>query len=430
MFSFAKGFVHGFQGNHEKKEVDSYFKNTVQLNNNGYALRVLNVKPHSVGHEAGLESWFDYIVRVNHHELPMMYPALSSYSYSINEDGTLNYGGHATQEQASMVNFALINQEIANMSHNEKGAKQLVLDVWSAKGGVMRQVVVPLNEKQQGQAESSTEFNTLMPEGLELLGLTLQSQHVNTASYVWRILNTHPESPAFQAQLVPYSDYIIGCDSAFADDPYGKGLLAQGGESLLSKTILRYYNHNFENTHDNAVPITLYVYNHDYDVLRPVTVNLTRAWGTGHNKGILGCDVVYGLLHRIPEVVGKFEKEKLVDDILYEDLQAVGYQLYDGVQDPGQQGFVHSQVLPPPEGSTGSGQMFTPMTAGPTPAPPPKASATKKKKAPSRPNAMDNLSEYMNEELEKSKEADSQGKPKTDSVTTSPPPPPPGKQAE
>ena len=58
------------------------------------------------------------------------------------------------------------------------------------------------------------------------------------------------------------------------------------------------------------------MYNHDYDILRPVTVNLSRSWGTGYNRGILGCDVGYGLLHRIPEVVGKFDNNSIVDDIL------------------------------------------------------------------------------------------------------------------
>lgn len=429
MFSFAKRFVDRFEGGQESTTPDSYFKNTIELNNKGYGLRVLNVKPHSLAHEAGLESWFDFIIRVNQHELPMAYPALSTYSYSINEDGTINYGGHATQEQASMVNYDLLNQEIQTLAQNERGTKELVLDVWSAKGGVIRKVILPLNGDSKdpngnNQDPVDPAIRSLTPSNLEQLGLTLQSQHVNTASYVWRILNTHQGSPAFQAQLVPYSDYIIGCDSAFPNDPYGKGLLTQGGEALLSKTILRYYNHNFENTHDDAVPITLFVYNHDYDVLRPVTVNLTRAWGNGHNKGILGCDVGYGLLHRIPEVVGKFHQEQLVDDLLYEDNQAVSYQFDQHAPTP----------QPPLSYLTSQSpetfhQLFTPMAAGVSAPPPPKAGATKKKKA-TRPNANNDLSEYMNEELQKSKEADQLTKPSTSETSTPPPPPPPGKAPE
>lgn len=426
MFSFAKRFVDRLEGNQENNAPDSYFKSTLQLNNKGYGLRVLNVKPHSLAHEAGLESWFDFIIRINHHDLPMAYPALSTYAYSINEDGTINYGGNATQEQASMVNFDLLNQEIQNISQNEHSTKELILDVWSAKGGIIRQIVLPLkpNDDSSTQTSENPDIKSLIPATLEQTGLTLQSQHVNTASYVWRILNTHPGSPAFLAQLVPYSDYIIGCDSAFPDDPYGKGLLSQGGEALLSKTILRYYNHNFEKTHDDAVPITLYVYNHDYDVLRPVTVNLTRAWGNGQNRGILGCDVGYGLLHRVPEVVGKFDLETIVDDVLFEDELAVGYRL-----DQPQGTFQQQQQQPylTSESPETSGQLFTPMAAGSTPAPPPpRAGAAKKKKA-SRPNAMNDLSEYMNEELQKSKETDLQGQPKTSDSSSPPPPPPPAK---
>lgn len=404
MFSFAKKLVDRFEGNQEPGR-DSYFKQTLEINNRGYGLRVLNVKPHSIANEAGIESWFDYIVRINNHELPMVYPSLSSFSYSINEDGTINYGGNTTQEQAGMVNFELIKQELQTIT--ERSGKDIVLDVWNAKGGVLRQVVVPLKQSTSGEDAGS-----LLPSLFEDLGLTVQSQHLNTATYVWRILNTHADSPAFQAQLVPYSDYIIGCDSAFPDDPYGKGLLAQGGESLLSNTVLRYYNHNFEKTHDDCVPITLYVYNHDYDILRPVTVNLTRSWGNGHNKGILGCDVGYGLLHRIPEVIGKFDNEKLTDDLLFENTQDIGYQLEnDGAAS-------NETPLPPP-----SGNLFTPINNNTFVPAPPKPGAAKKKKHASRPNAMEGLNDYMNEELQKSKEMESQSIPKTTSDGSVPPPP-------
>lgn len=421
MFSFAKKLVDRFEGSQEPGR-DSYFKQTFEINNRGYGLRVLRVAPHSIANEAGLEAWFDYIVRINHHELPMVYPSLSSYSYSINEDGTINYGGNTTQEQAGMVNFELIKQEILTII--ERSGIEITFDVWNAKGGVLRQVSIPLRET---SAKSDSPTESLLPSQFEDLGLIVQSQHLNTATYVWRILNTHQDSPAFQAQLVPYSDYIIGCDSAFPNDPYGKGLLAQGGESLLSNTVLRYYNHNFEKTHDDCVPITLYVYNHDYDILRPVTVNLTRSWGNGHNKGILGCDVGYGLLHRIPEVIGKFDNEKLTDDVLFESNQDFGYQMDNaGIASTeigtnnNNSDASNTTTLPPP-----SGDSFTPMTNNTfTPAPPKPGAASKKKKHASRPNALDGLNDYMNEELQKSKEMESQTVPKPSTDGSVPPPPP------
>lgn len=385
MFSFAKKLVDRFEGSEAK---DSYFKNTLQINNRGYALRVLAVTPHSAAQAAGLEAWFDYIVGVNNHELPMAYPSVGSYSYSINEDGTINYGGSTTADVAGMVDFNLLSQEISSITSH---GGELVLDVWNAKGGIIRKVSIPL---ENGEAPLNTDIRPLVLN-IKQIGLTLQSQHVNTATYVWRILATHQDLPAFQAQLIPYSDYIIGCDSAFPDDPYGKGLLSQGGESLLSNTVLRYFNHNSQRDTTDFVPITLYVYNHDYDVLRPVTVNLTRNWGNGHNKGILGCDVGYGLLHRIPEVVGKFDTEKLVDDVLFENQQNFDYQL-----------------------SEPSGQQFTPMAQ----AIPPPASKPAKKKKHSRPDALNGLNEYMNEELEKSKEREIHNKPPPSSGSVPPPP--------
>ena len=257
----------------------------------------------------------------------MLYPQLSNFSYSINEDGTINYGGNATSQQAATINFELLMQEITTLANHEQ---DLVVDVWSAKGGIIRQIALPLkkfeaSDKSEEDNENQT-VHKLFVDNFKQLGLTLESQHLNTATYVWRILTTHQGSPAFMSQLVPYSDYIIGCDSAFPTDINGKGLLATGGESLLSKTVLNYYNYHYASSSEDNVPITLYVYNHDYDILRPVTVNLSRSWGTGQNKGILGCDVGYGLLHRIPEVVGKFQSDSIVDDVLFENNQNVGFQ--------------------------------------------------------------------------------------------------------
>lgn len=421
MFSFAKKLVDRFEGGSgsvDSNGTDSYFKSGLQLNNNGYALRILNVAPHSAAHKKGLESWFDYIIRINYHELPMMYPSLSSSSYSINDDGSINYGDKTTQEQAGLMNYDILQQEIVNIVKNDQASKEIVLDVWNAKGGVVRQVILPLDKFEPVSREDKADDSVLsiFNENFAQLGLTLQSQHLNTATYVWRILNTHHGSPAFQAQLVPYSDYIIGCDSTYSDDIDGKGLLAKGGEALLSRTVMSYYNQHYSASQEDDVPITLYVYNHDYDILRPVTVNLSRSWGTGHNRGILGCDVGYGLLHRIPEVVGKFDTNDIIDDVLFESNQNVGYGTNTDQQQQQQ------STSPQPSSSNPSASVagvFVPQAS----VPPPRAGAARKKKhAPAGPNVGE-LSEYMNEELAKSKKMDTQGtvSPSGESV---PPPPP------
>lgn len=418
MFSFAKKLVDRFEGNiSELSSTDSYFKNALEINNKGYALRVLKVEPHSTGHEQGFESWFDYIIRINGHELPMSHPTLSTYSYSVNEDGTFNYGGNITSEQAGLINYDLLLQEIVAHAKTEKS---IIVDVWNAKGGIIRQISIPLEPIESSSVDSG-DIENLFKDTFRSIGLTVQSQHINSATYVWRILTTHPGSPAFISQLVPYSDYIIGCDSAFPDDTQGKGLLVNGGEQLLSRVVLSYYNYHYGQTREENIPITFYVYNHDYDILRPVTVNLSRSWGTGQNKGVLGCDVGYGLLHRIPEVAGKFSANSIIDDVLFENNKQYGYEVpHSGTISPQPEAY----APPPSQGSyVPAGLPTAPPTLPPVaPIAPmaPRSSAVKKKKAAG--NALDGLSDYMNEELEKSKKNDTQFNRSTSEEL--PPPPP------
>jgi len=44
-------------------------------------------------------------------------------------------------------------------------------------------------------------------------------------------------------------------------------------------------------------PLRLFVYNHEYNVTRPVTITPSRGWG---GEGALGCVLGFGALHRIP----------------------------------------------------------------------------------------------------------------------------------
>lgn len=418
MFTFAKKLVDRFEGSSalDSTSNDSYFKNATAINNKGYALRVLNVIPHSTAHQKGFESWFDYIIRINNHELPMLYPSLSNFSYSINDDGTINYGGNTTQEQAAAVNFELLMQEINTLAKHEQ---DLVVDVWNAKGGIVRQISLPLSKYEPTDSSNNSDesVHQLFVNNFKQLGLTLESQHLTTATYVWRILATHQGSPAFMSQLVPYSDYIIGCDSAYPTDTNGKGLLTKGGESLLSKTVLNYYNYHYSISNEDNIPITLYVYNHDYDILRPVTVNLSRSWGTGYNRGILGCDVGYGLLHRIPEVVGKFDNNSIVDDILFENSQNLGYQQQQSLSPQ------HSSYIPESAENTQENNIINSpppvMGAGARP-----RASTRKKKHVAAKDTFEGLDDYMNEELEKSKKLDVASQPQNASGTPPPPPPP------
>ncbi|KAG7192487.1 uncharacterized protein KQ657_001582 [Scheffersomyces spartinae] len=441
MFSFAKRLVETATGASLDGRDDSYFKNTLKMNNNGYGLRVVQVSPHSIGARLGLEAWFDYIVKVNNHELPMSYPSLSQHLYKIGEDGSISYGGgQYTQEQVGLIDFDQLATELAKCTVTDK---VVTLEVWNAKGGTIRLVKVPLAEYKAVDDDIDTvgfkynnnnnnaPFNPddsitkLYKNIFAQIGFVVQSQHVSTATHVWRILRTHQGSPAFRAQLVPYSDYVIGCESAFAED--SNGLLNGGGEALFSRVILSYYNYHQAKTQKETVPVTLFVYNHDYDILRPVSVELSRSWG--QNKGILGCDVGYGFLHRIPEVMGKFDNipapldedtlfvnnddnniadEKTVDTMPFDESKAINPMAH--------QKELELQSHGGPPKSPHKSSVGPPVDIGN------EILRTSRRKKHSVIKA-DGLSAYMNEELARSKARDIHSA--TQSQNSTPPPPPP-----
>ncbi|KAM9918980.1 hypothetical protein OXX59_008271 [Metschnikowia pulcherrima] len=304
MFSFAKKLKDKLEGS--SKESDSYFRTNLNINNAGHGLRVLYATPDSTAQKHQFEAWFDYIVGINGHDLPMKYPISHARSYSIGEDGSFSYSNKDESDEASIIDFDLLAQEFAMAASGPH--KIVTFKVWSAKGGVERDISVQLtpSEKRDADIQNTPGKWHLHADLFAELGITVSPQHLNTATQVWKILNTHPHSPAFQALLVPYSDYIIGCDSAFPSDTSGKGLLAGGGEHLLATVVSSYYTRHIATLQDDRIPIIFYVYNHDFDVVRPVTVYLSRGWAPAQNKGTLGCDVGYGLLHRLPAVPGKF----------------------------------------------------------------------------------------------------------------------------
>ncbi|PSK78682.1 hypothetical protein CJJ07_001454 [Candidozyma auris] len=416
MFSFARRLVDRLDGSnlsHHQSD-DAYFKETLKINNNGFGLRVLKVIPHSRAHKLGLEAWFDYIVRINTNELPMKYPQQSGYG--IKDDGALNYG--SVSPEVGVIDWDVLAQELENIAHNN-GPRTVEFDVWSAKGGVIRQIRIPLDEfHSELRADTGADEKAYL-NNFQQIGLTVQSEHLKNATYVWRILNTHPNSPAFEAKLVPQSDYIIGCDSCFESDGNGKGLLSNGGERLLSQTILSYYNHHSALQQKDKIPIQLYVYNHDYDVLRPVTVHLSREWSKGTVKGILGCDVGYGWLHRIPGVVGKFDNMEPIDDLIFENDADYSYKLQQESTEQ-QHPRSLSQQSTEPKGPPPS--LPTAQPLGPPSAPAPPKSARKKKHT--NPSANIDLTSFMNEELDKSKASDVQF---GEVAEATPPPPPPSK---
>ncbi|XP_046914925.2 uncharacterized protein LOC124495562 [Dermatophagoides farinae] len=139
--------------------------------------------------------------------------------------------------------------------------KSLRLLVYNSKYQNVRQVdIVPTNN-----------WN-----GQGLLGVSIRyASFENADENVWHVLDIAPNSPADIAGLKAHRDYIIGADSFLQDnDDIFNLIQTYEGKSLK-----------------------LFVYNIDTDSCREVTIVPNSNWG---GSGLLGCDIGYGYLHRIP----------------------------------------------------------------------------------------------------------------------------------
>lgn len=248
------------------------------------------------------------------------------------------------------------------------------LALWSAKGQRTREVHTPI------------------PADTASLGVSLQWTPLALAANVWHVLDVAANSPADQAGLLPYSDYILG-------SPEG----ALHGESGLSELV------------DDHVgrPLRLYVYNNEYDVTREVTIQPSREWG---GEGALGCVLGYGALHRLPAP-------------LNEPVSAPGETLFDGDKDPvtGAVPYGAGAGAAPSPLAAGAGQpdtshSFTPATGGAPSADflvpaqmegaPPISAPIRGKKKKERSGQSPNktlMDDYFKEEEEKSRGLDGPG---------------------
>lgn len=156
-------------------------------------------------------------------------------------------------------------------------------------------------------------------------------------------------------------------------------------------------------------PLRLWVYNHEYNVTRLVTMEPSRSWG---GTGALGCILGYGALHRIPPS-------------LEEPPQAPGETMFETARTSTDQqpGYPASQTYDLPQyaaASENDSHVFIPAnmdasalppqsSAGAAISPPPMASTSRK--APPRtrsraaPAGMD-MDDYFREGEAKSKEED------------------------
>lgn len=197
---------------------------------------VLNVQANSPGEEAGLVSFFDYIVSAN--------------------------GADLDRENS----FAEILKEHVG--------KPVELCVYSSRDEGVRVTTVTPRDNWGGKG---------------LLGLSIRfCQLKGAGEFVWHILDVYPQSPATTAGLIAHTDYIVGAaDVVFSSsDDFFNLINAKMGEV-----------------------VKLYVYNSTTEEIRLVNIVPNRNWG---GEGSLGCDVGYGLLHKIPAATGKAKSKPIV----------------------------------------------------------------------------------------------------------------------
>lgn len=220
-----------------------------------------------------------------------------------------------------------------------------------------------------------------MPLETASLGLSLQYAPIALAANIWHVLDVAPNSPADQASLLPYSDYIIGSPEGAM---HGEGALGEIVEDFIGR------------------PLRLYVYNNEYNVTREVTIEPSRGWG---GEGALGCVLGYGALHRLPAP-------------LSEPVNAPGETMFDGaVNEKSDSAFVPASAPPPPSG----GDYLVPaQMVGSSPVSAPPRSGKKKERHGHGHSPNQLMDDYFKEGEEKSRALDNAPKGKGSGV---PPPP-------
>lgn len=77
------------------------------------------------------------------------------------------------------------------------------------------------------QGQRIRELRVPVPSDPPSLGLKLQWTAISSTEDVWHILDVAPNSPAEQAGLLPYGDYIIGTPEGIVRGEAGLGELVE-----------------------------------------------------------------------------------------------------------------------------------------------------------------------------------------------------------
>ncbi|KAF9131186.1 Golgi reassembly-stacking protein 2 [Linnemannia schmuckeri] len=143
--------------------------------------------------------------------------------------------------------------------------RPVILDIYSTREQALRKVeLTPVHKWDNGK------------DGY--IGCSIRFCLFDTISdVVWHILDVAPGSPAMEAGLCAHADYVIGT-------PLG----IMRGEQDLYDLVEDYI----------ADELPLHVYNANTNEVREVIIIPREDWG---GQGLLGCDVGFGYLHRLPK---------------------------------------------------------------------------------------------------------------------------------
>lgn len=220
--------------------------------------------------EIPIEPWYDFIIGINGR------PLVGRQFHSLQ-----GFGIVLTRPSGQLGCYAFCNRD------PQLRWRKRIIDIMECKGTlrcISRKFTAARMDccgdsradcdSSQGQRPRT--LSLPVPTPSPTLGLTLQWTPLTVTEDVWHILEVTPHSPADNAGLLPYGDYIIGSPEGTMHGEAGLGELV---EDYLSRSL------------------RLFVYNHEYGVTRLVTITPSRSWG---GNGALGCMLGFGALHRLP----------------------------------------------------------------------------------------------------------------------------------
>ncbi|KAI9278380.1 GRASP55/65 PDZ-like domain-containing protein [Phascolomyces articulosus] len=204
---------------------------------------------------------------------------------------------------------------------NESEGKPIPIEIYSSKDQSIREVILT----------PSREWCKNTPGENSSIGCSIRyCSYDRAGEHVWHILEVAPNSPAEMAGIIPHTDFIIG-------SPH---------------TVLNSEDSFYDLVEDHiGKPLRIYLYNTEWDSCREAIIVPNNDWG---GQGSLGCDVGYGLLHRIPRKSTTSDRpsEDNRQDHTRDQQQQPQHQVYSDVI------FSSTEIeeQPPPPRSTSSQQ--------------------------------------------------------------------------